>query len=290
MARTTAPPQVFPACEHVRKAFDAARVSVGPRTAGLSRMACSWDALERRPPAHLLVLVEATEIGEADWLRRLRSVKSRRKSFLVFSAGVPCQGMPERVARLHIRDPERVHLAHADSDSEWRAIIQRLLCAFAAGQEDGERILDAWWEGDCLAVISPRFKRLRVPLAKLRPLRRQPRERLEKFEIDEDGAFIYWPLLDVHLGWEQFAQATDPEAYLKVRQKSAAFNERYGAAIRAMRRQRGLRQSDIRGLTARQVGRIERGRCRATHAALSKLARTHGLSTSDYLARVAERL
>jgi hypothetical protein len=274
----------------MRKAFDSALASTNPTPAGAWHLVRSWNALAREPLGPVLVLVEATEIGDAQWIRYLRSVKNRVKSFLVFSAGVPSQGIPERLARLHVRDPRRIHLVQADTQDDWRILIERLLSALGAGEEAGERVLDAWWEGNCLVVISPEFKRLRVPLANLRPLQGHPKEQLEKFEIDEDGALIYWPELDVHLGWEQFAQATDPEACLKARQKSTEFNKRYGGAIRALRQESDLRQSDIKGLTARQVGRIERGLCRATHAALSKLAQAHRLSTSDYLAKVAERL
>jgi hypothetical protein len=48
-----------------------------------------------------------------------------------------------------------------------------------------------------------------------------------------------------------------------------------------------LRQSDIKGLTPRQVGRIERGECRATHNALSKLAKAHKMGLSDYMNELA---
>lgn len=40
-------------------------------------------------------------------------------------------------------------------------------------------------------------------------------------------------------------------------------------------------------LTPPQVGRIERGECRAPHAALSKPAKAHETSTSDFMARLA---
>ena len=290
MTRTPVPTDIFPACEHMLKVFDAACASTAPSTTGAWRAIRSWDALAQRGAGHVLVLVEAAEIDAADWLQRLRSVKSRQKSFLVFTGGVPYQGIPERLARLHLRDPRRVHLVHADTEGDWQAMIGRLLSAFGTAGEEGERILDAWCEGDALVVISPRFQRLRVPLALLRPLRGKPKKHVQAFEIDEDGAFIYWPGLDVHLGWEQFAQAVDPEAYLKARQKSTEFNARYGTAIRTVRQESDLRQSDIKGLAARQVGRIERGRCRATHTALSKLAQAHGLSTTDYLAKVAAHL
>jgi hypothetical protein len=62
-----------------------------------------------------------------------------------------------------------------------------------------------------------------------------------QFEIDDDGAYIYWPDLDLHLGWEQLFQIVDPEAARKAQQKSHQFNERYGAAIRRVEKKKAAR-------------------------------------------------
>lgn len=213
-------------------------------------------------------------------------MKNPVKRYLLFSGCLPRQAIPERVARLDVRSPERVHVVHAETGAGRRELVGRLLATLGT-EDDCERILDAWWEEDTLVVLSPRFNRLHLPLAKLASLRQQPREKLDGFEIDQEGDFIYWPACDVHLGWQQFAQAVDDHAYLKARQRSDEFNKRYGGAIRAIRRQQQLRQSDIDDLTARQVGRIERGQCRATHSALSKLAKAHKMSVSEYMQRLA---
>ena len=127
--------------------------------------------------------------------------------------------------------------------------------------DENDRIQDAWWEDTTLVVVSPTaegFRKLRVPMEKLPVLRRLSKEERETFEIDEDGTFIYWPSRDIHLGWEQFECAVDETAYLKAKQQTEGFNKAYGAAIEALRKERGLCQSDIEGLTPRQVGRIER--------------------------------
>jgi hypothetical protein len=61
------------------------------------------------------------------------------------------------------------------------------------------------------------------------PLSNAKKETVEHFEIDEDGSYIYWPDLDLHLGWEQLQQIVDPVAAQKAKQKSHEFNVRYGA-------------------------------------------------------------
>jgi len=179
-----------------------------------------------------------------------------------------------------------------DTNKEGEAFVERLLLALDSKDYEN-RIIDAWWEDDTLVIVSPRkdgFDKLRVPLEKLSVLQNYKKEDLENYEIDEDGIFIYWPNMDIHLSWEQFEQIIDQEAYLKAKQQSEIFNKDYGAAIRNLREKYGLHQSDIKGLTPRQVGRIERGECRATHNALTKFAKAHNMSVSNYMNELANLL
>jgi hypothetical protein len=202
----------------------------------------------------------------------------------------PKEGIPDRLASLGVRDPARVHVHTTKSGEDAEEFIARLISAFESEPSD-PRIVDAYWLGDLFVVVaSPHLRKMFVPVHDIPVLRDKDPEDLENFEIDEDGSFVYWPSLDVHLGWEQFAQIVDPKHYLRAKQESADFNRRYGAAIRKLREAAGRSQNEIPDLTARQVGRIERGECRATHKALGKLARSQGLPLPDYLSRLANLL
>jgi hypothetical protein len=241
----------------------------------------------RKAQAPLLVVFEARKVDDARWLASLRDVGDlRMKAFLMFSGDVPCQGIAERVTRLNVHDPERVYVARAERSKEEEAFVERLLLTLGSSGQH-ERILDAWWEGDTFVVANPRFHRLRVPIDRLPALRAVQHD---EFRIDEDGVFVHWPRADVHLGWEQLAQAVSDILYLRARQDSRQFNRQYGAAIRRLRQAHHLTQEAIRGLTARQVGRIERGECRATSGALAKLAASHGLELPAYLERLSPGL
>ncbi|MGA2704155.1 MAG: DUF2442 domain-containing protein [Isosphaeraceae bacterium] len=121
-------------------------------------------------------------------------------------------------------------------------------------------------------------------------MRGQPPAVLRNFEIDPDGSFIYWPELDVHLGWNQFLQVVAPAELRKAQQRSADFNERYGAAIRRVREAAGILQSRVDGLTERQIRRIELGECRATSAAIVALANAHGLDANAYMERLTKAM
>jgi len=76
----------------------------------------------------------------------------------------------------------------------------------------------------------------------------------------------------------------------KAQQRTEGYNERYGAAIRKLREQAGLSQSQIEGLTERQLRRIEQGECRATSSALAALAKALGLDTNSYMEQVAKAM
>ena len=63
-------------------------------------------------------------------------------------------------------------------------------------------------------------------------------------------------------------------------------NSRHGAAIAKLRLASGLKQSEIEGLSERQVRRIERGEG-TTYEALSRLASAHHMDVNEYLRKIA---
>jgi transcriptional regulator with XRE-family HTH domain len=76
----------------------------------------------------------------------------------------------------------------------------------------------------------------------------------------------------------------------KAQQRSADYNLRYGAAIRKLREDAGISQSQVSGITQRQLRRIEKGQCRATANALHDLANAHGLEVNVYMEKLAKTM
>ena len=142
---------------------------------------------------------------------------------------------PEQVMqwtrRANVRAENRLHVVKVQS-LETPDVSQLLGRVCFALSEDNKRggIIDAYPNGDSLVVRGPKHRLLHVPWKALTSLRDKPRVAQRKFEIDPDGSFLYWPDLDVHLGWNQFLQAVDPEALRKAQQRREGFNQRYGAA------------------------------------------------------------
>jgi hypothetical protein len=184
--------------------------------------------------------------------------------------------------RLHVVKIEDLEAPHV-SDLLGRVCL-------ALGRNDTRGIIDAYLAGDTLAIRGPKHRMLHVPTDKLPALRGQPPDALRNFRIDPDGSFIHWPDIDVHLGWDQFLQAVEPAELHRAQQRSADFNRRYGTAIRKLRDKAGIPQANVKGITERQLRRIEQGECRATTNALRVLARAHGLDVNAYMAAVAKAM
>jgi hypothetical protein len=202
---------------------------------------------------------------------------------------------PDQVAQwmrsTNIRSENRLHVVKVE-DMEAPQVSQLLgrVC-FALGRDRGRGgIIDAYLAGDRLFVRGPKHRMLQIPLDSVRALMGRPQAAVRNFSIDPDGSFIYWPEFDVHLGWNQFLQAVEPAELRKAQQRSAGFNERYGAAIRKVREAAGILQSRIEGLTERQLRRIEQGECRATTAAITALAKAHGLDANAYMERLTKAM
>src|ERR1700730_88450 len=173
---------------------------------------------------------------------------------LIFNQRLSTDRLLSRFMDLQIRSPHRFYVAELKCDTELReqwksieALLKRL--TVGVGAKDSYRILDARIEDGCLRLVSPDFERLKVPLSKIPVLSKIESSRVEEFEIDEDGSYIYWPDFDIHVGWEQLHEIVDPEAARKAMQKNHEFNVRYGSAIRRLREQAAIPITGISGLS-----------------------------------------
>jgi hypothetical protein len=215
---------------------------------------------------------------------------------LIFNEGTSTDRLISRIVDLQIRTQQRFYVidtAVGSGQTDHTVFIQSLLNRLSSAlktDDSHERVFDARIEDGVLHVVSPDFNRLEVPMAKIPALANVDPSKVQAFEIDEDGSFIYWPQLDAHLGWAQLQQLVNPEAALKAFQKSHAFNRRYGEAARIVREQAGLERSEIPGMSEKQLRRIENGECRLTSNAIEVLSQALKLAPNDYMQKLAEAL
>ena len=247
----------------------------------------TWDRIGGKRISPMLVISRLADIPEdAD---AIPIAGNRDRKYLLFVDDMPVEAIPSRIPRLHIRNAQRLHIARERDKKGISAIIARAIGGIAFGKQH-KGIVDAWIEEDCLVVLFPAFDRLRVPLSKLTKHLGTDKDEIKAFEIDEDGSFLYWPHVDVHLGPDQFHALVDPTSAIAARQKSRQFNREYGEAIRALREEHGLKQNAIQGVTDRHLRRIEHCQLPATSGVLESLAKAHGLEVSQYMAELAKRL
>jgi transcriptional regulator with XRE-family HTH domain len=167
------------------------------------------------------------------------------------------------------------------------------------GPELPDRVLRAWEMGaqdrliaeadvtrGKLMVLTCALERLEIPLAEVPPLARLPKVQRSEFELAGDGSYLHWPEADVHLDLDALRAVVDPAWRARLARERATHDSRFGRAVSALRREDGLKQADIPGVSARQVRRIECGALPRVET-LRRLARAHGLELGAYLARIA---
>lgn len=242
---------------------------------------------------------------------RATEVTNARKLFVVTSASslplvAPCVSAANRANRL------QALLVRSDVDPKWvpfmfenarlhvlRNLIvhssatlpNRVLMAWAHGEQD-DIIADATVVGDDLIVRTCAFEVVRIRFDAYPALSRIAAAERAEFEIEEDGLLLHWPRTDVHLDLEAIRTANNPARRAVLRARQLAEAEMFGSAVRALRQEYQLTQSDITrrtGLSERQVRRIEAGDAPGDDA-LDLLAQAHAMSPNAYVNAVSERM
>jgi hypothetical protein len=165
-------------------------------------------------------------------------------------------------------------------------VPRRVLSAWKRGTQN-ELIADARVMGDALYVLSCEPESYRIPFENVTPLRNLPANERGKFRIADDGSYVHWPAQDVHMDLDALLTAVDPERKAKAERSKRSYGQRYGAAIARLRNERGLNQTDVRGLSDREVRRIE-AKGEVTADSLKKLAAAHGMELSEYMNALAQ--
>ena len=212
-----------------------------------------WQGAKRAP--HRVFITFSHDLDES-FVEMFRKRAKQETRLLIFNGGISTDHLISKILDLQIRKPERCYVVEGKFGSGktafFHAYLERFLTTFKSNDER-DRIFDARIENESLRVVSPKFDRIEVPLSKIPQFKDAKRAQLLSFEIDEDGSFIYWPDIDVHIGWRQLQQLINPEAALKALQKSGKFNERYGRAVQKLREAAGLKRNNVIGLSEKQT-------------------------------------
>lgn len=272
---STAAPSAAVRCTVTRAALASAPLTPPLRRA-VRKLTAAGGASHLAAPVLVACASEILLRPKADW-----SPASPATRYLVI-LDVPDPAVPRIAAALQIRRPE--HRLHVTRDP---GVLRRLAVAGLRG-EPFLGIVDAYVLGDALHVVTGDLEFRSFPLARLPSVSALPRGEWSGFEIDPDGSYLHWPARDIHLGTSQILQALDP-MYLADVEIERHSRDGTGAALRSLREEVGLRQTDIAGLGERQVRRIEDGISRLRLAAAEKLAAAFGLPLGAMLDEIAKR-
>lgn len=229
------------------------------------------------------------------------------RNLFVFCSAIQLPQVAQLVSAVNRRNQLMALFLRQDADSVWlpqlmrRANLRAIknLMVFS-DLELPRRVLNAWQHGaehdliaramvagDRLFVTSCVPETMDIGFEEIPALSQIPRRQRAEFELSSDGSFIRWPSNDVHLSLDTIRCAIDP-VYREQRDAAQLTRLRnWGEAIARLRKQHGLRQSDVPGLSERQLRRIECG-AQPTLSALKKLAAGHGMELRKYLEAVAE--
>jgi hypothetical protein len=232
-------------------------------------------ALARR----LLVITSATRLSDfAPFITRANS--ANRLQALLVRTDVEPEWVPFMLHRAGLRTLRNT-LVHSGG-----ALPARMLRALASDLHH-DSIATATVIQDLLIVINCALEAFEIGFDELPALKRIPGELRSRFEIDEEGVFIHWPVPDVHLGLDDIRLVRDPRRKARARALKAAHDTAFGVAVRKLRQFRELRQTDVPGLSARHIRRIETGYVPGEEA-IDALAAAHGMDPDDYLNELSE--
>lgn len=200
----------------------------------------------------------------------------------VLRGDVPTAELPRISTALSLHKPDqRMHLTE-DVSVVGRAVVSLLR------DHPIEAILDAWMFDDRLTLLLADLGKRSLDPARIPVLRKMKPGELAGFRIDEDGSYLHWPEADIHLGVSQILQAVDPEYLAQVEIERNALDYTPWA-LEAWRREAGLRQVDIEGMSERHVRRIEQGVSRLTVSAAEHFANAFGITTREFLDELGRR-
>jgi uncharacterized protein DUF2442 len=230
---------------------------------------------------HLFVLCSAMHLPEiAKFISEMN--REHRLRALFVRSDVDSAWLPRVLERAGLRSFRNM-LVHSNS-----SVPNRVLAAWRHNAQ-AELIADATVAGNRLIVVSCEPKTYELSFDRMPALKKIAPQERRNFEIAEDGSFIRWPAADIHLDLDALRTITDPAWRKRAERIRRTHGREYGKAIAALRKVHSLRQTDIPGVSERQLRRIEESGAVSVHT-MEQLARAHGMPLPEYMSELACRL
>ena len=244
-------------------------------------LANQLSATTHSGPEPSLVVARASELIGPDRVSLPKWVDTDTRFLVVLD--VPEQAILDLASALRLHKPNQRLQVCRDP-----LVVKRLVIALTR-PAPWEGILDAYVLEDSLVVVLGDMSVRRFPIRELPQVGRLEPAVFSHFEIDSSGSYLYWPDRGVHMGPSQMLQAVDPmyRSDVEIRRYQM---ENVSQALFDMRDDRRLRQAEIPGLSERHVRRLEKEEVRLTVEAATKFAKAFGLTLSEFLDELSERI
>lgn len=230
---------------------------------------------------NVFVMANAGQLDEiADFVRQANESKKLRA--IMIRQDTHQNWITQLLAKADLRTLRNM-IVHSGRD-----IPRRVLTAWQYGAQD-QLIADAAVFDNRLYVLNCALKRYEISFESIKALARIPKKDRDNFIISEEGSYISWTEHDIDLDLDSIRLVVDPAAARKAQVKKLSHDKRFGGAIAKLRKEKGLLQNQISGLTDRQVRRIEAGE-HATLKSLEILAEAHKMGLNQYLNAVASHV
>ncbi len=228
-----------------------------------------------------LAVITASEILKHGWDALPGWVDAETRFLILADVPEPALFRLPTILRIHKPD-QRIHVTRDPVALKRQAIALNRDHVF-------EGLIDAYLvEGDLFVVHGDLSVRV-FPLSQLDFLSELDEEQIRAFHLHTSGSFLQWPSHDLRVGASQLLQAVDPMFLADIAIERYAA-EKMSLALRALRRESGLTQSGIPGLSDRHIRRLENEEVRLTTEAAEKYAKALGTSLSEFLEKLGRRL
>ncbi len=232
---------------------------------------------------NIFVFAEAKMLPEvSDFIKQANSAHNLKALFL-HEDKENWNWIPQMLDRANLRTLRNL-IVHSDF-----TITSRILKAWVDGAQQ-ELIASARVIDGSLLIRNCALQEIEVPAKDIPALKALTESQLQHFTVSESGSYLHWPKADIHLDFDTFRYYTDPEWKKRTDRLGVTRNKRFGGAVMSLRLDSHLKQSEIPGLSERQLRRIEKEGENATDSALKALAQAHKMTYAQYLAEVAKRL
>lgn len=229
---------------------------------------------------NLFIITSATNLNRiAPFVRNIN--QNHHLKALLIRADVDAIWLPQIFDRSNLRTLRHTLIFNQSHET----LPQRVINAWDWEAQD-QLIANATQIGDRLLVVSCALEKIEVAFNDLPSLKVIPEEERGNFILAEEGSYLYWPQSDIHLDLEALRYVVDPAVKMRMDTEKLMHDQQFGKAIARLRKKHHLKQSDIKGLSERQVSRIEQGGTTRVET-LQLFAQAHQMNLNDYLNAVA---